>query len=247
MKNTLAFTALTWAVASASAQTVVQPQWQGQVQDMGRVISSTPVVQQVAVPRQVCSQQQVAIPQQKSGGGAAIGALAGGAIGNAIGQGGGNAAATILGIVGGAILGNSIEGERGNQVQNQQVCNTQTFYENRAVAYTVVYEFGGRQYTTQMAQDPGPYVRLQITPVGAVSAPPVGVQPQAVYINPPTYVQTIVSEPTYIVSEPAIMVQPAYRPYYPPLGISLNLGYVRHGGAYHNHGYHHGHRGHHWR
>ncbi len=240
MKNILVFSALALAAAGASAQTALQPQDQAQAQDMGRVISSTPVVQQVAVPRQVCSVQQVAVPQQRSGGGAAIGALAGGAIGNAIGQGSGNAAATILGIVGGAILGNNIEGERGNQVQNQQVCNTQTFYENRAVSYTVVYEFGGRQYTTQMAQDPGPYVRLQVTPVGAVSAP-IDSPPQAVYVNPPMVQTVVAAPPTYVVAEPV------YRPYYPPVGISLNLGYVRHGGGYRHHGYHHGHRGHHWR
>ncbi len=236
MNKTLIAASLLALATAATAQTAVQPQVlpQVQLQDIGRVISSTPVVQQVAVPRQVCSQQQVAVPQQKSGGGAAIGALAGGAIGNAIGQGSGNAAATILGIVGGAILGNNIEGERGSQVQNQQVCTTQTFYENRAVAYNVVYEFGGRQYTTQMAQDPGPYVRLQVTPVGSVQAPPLEVQqPQAVYSAPPTYVQSVVTVPTYVVAEPV------YRPYYPPVGVSLNLGYVRHGW--------HGHRGHHWR
>jgi uncharacterized protein YcfJ len=230
---TTSLLALATASGAAGAQTPVQPQ------DMGRVISSTPVVQQVAVPRQVCSQQQVAVPQQRSGAGAVIGAIAGGAIGNQIGQGGGNAAATLIGLVGGAMLGNSIEGQSASQVQTQQQCTTQTFYENRAVAYNVVYEFGGRQYSTQMAQDPGPYVRLQVTPVG--SAPALEAPPQAVYSSPPTIVQSVVTvPPTYVVAEPV------YRPYYSPSGVSLNFGYVHHGGHYGSRHPHRGH-GHHWR
>jgi hypothetical protein len=46
-----------------------------------------------------------------------------------------------------------------------QTCSTQSFYENRTVAYNVTYEFAGKQYNVQMPQDPGPTLRLQITPV----------------------------------------------------------------------------------
>jgi outer membrane lipoprotein SlyB len=44
-----------------------------------------------------------------SGGGAVAGGLIGGVVGNQIGHGGGRAAATALGIVGGALLGNNVE------------------------------------------------------------------------------------------------------------------------------------------
>lgn len=64
-------------------------------QEVGRVISTQPVLQQTAVPRQVCNTVQVPVQAQKSGAGALVGALAGGAVGNQIGQGAGNAAATI--------------------------------------------------------------------------------------------------------------------------------------------------------
>lgn len=47
-------------------------------------------------------------------------------------------------------------------MQNVQQCSTQTFYENRTVAYNVTYEYAGKQYSVQMPQDPGPYVRLQM-------------------------------------------------------------------------------------
>ena len=110
---------------------------------LARVISSTPVVQQVAVPRQVCNNQPMVVESPRTGGGAVLGAVAGGAVGNAIGNGGGRALATVIGLVGGAMVGDRIEG--GNQqVQNVQQCGTQTFYENRASHYNVVYEYAGQ-------------------------------------------------------------------------------------------------------
>src|SRR5688572_9263019 len=77
-------------------------------QEVGRVISSTPVIQQVAVPRQVCNSQPMVMHQPNSGGGAVLGGLIGGVLGNQIGHGGGRAAATALGVVGGAMVGNNI-------------------------------------------------------------------------------------------------------------------------------------------
>lgn len=155
-----------------------------QAQEVGRVISSTPIIQQVAVPRQVCNNEQVVTPGQKSGAGAAMGAIAGGAIGNSMGQGSGRAAATVLGLFGGAILGDKVEGNAPPEVRNVQSCTQQMFYENRTMAYNVVYEFAGKQYTVQMPSDPGPTVRLQITPMAGPPAqsysnvPPPGSAPR---------------------------------------------------------------------
>ena len=164
-----------------------------QAQETGRVISSTPIVQQVAVPRQVCGQQ----PAQ---------------------------------------------------------CSTQTFQENRTVGYNVVYEFGGRQYTAQMANDPGLSVQLQVSPVGATTAPPdeqPRQQAQSQDYAPPQGVgiPILSSSPQYQYVQPAqqVMVVPStvvysapyyYRPYYPPFGVSLNLGYSR--GYGYRGGYRHG-------
>ncbi|HXD39705.1 MAG TPA: glycine zipper 2TM domain-containing protein [Ramlibacter sp.] len=212
-------------------------------QESGRVISSTPVVQQVAVPHQVCSYQPVAVQQPNSGAGTVIGGLAGGALGNQIGHGDGRAAATILGVVGGALLGNRIESDsNAPRVQNVQNCTTQTSYENRTIGYNVVYEYAGRQYTAQMANDPGPSVPLQVSPMGAgaapqmadnsagvVMAPPVG-QPQQpigqVMAAPPPQAVYPAAYPVYP-AYPAYPVYPAYygAPYYPPVGISLGFGF----------------------
>ncbi len=135
-------------------------------QDYGRVISATPVIQQVTTPRQVCTTEQVSVQQPRSGAGALMGAIAGGAIGNSVGGGSGRTAATVLGVVGGAMVGDRIEGSSPNQVQNVQRCETQNFYENRTVAFNVVYEYAGKQYSAQMLSDPGDSIQLRITPVG---------------------------------------------------------------------------------
>lgn len=191
-------------------------------QEVGRVISSTPIVQQVGQPRNVCTTEQIAVQQPRSGAGALMGAIAGGAVGNAIGGGSGQVAATMLGIFGGAIVGDNIEGQPMAQLQNVQRCSTQTFYENRTMAYNVVYEYAGKQYSVQMPSDPGPTVQLQITPVGTSSQwmPPIAATTyqQPVYAQPPTMVMTQPAYPVYL-----------RRSYYPP--ISVNLGYVYWRGA----------------
>jgi len=152
-----------------------------QAQEVGRVLVTQPVVRQVPVPRQVCSTQQVDVQPQKSGAGALMGAIAGGAIGNQVGNGAGNAVATMAGIVGGAILGDHIEGAPPAQAQTVQSCTTQNFMETRTVGYNVTYEFAGRQYNVRMAQDPGPSIQLQITPA-AVQIPFTGGPSNVTYL-----------------------------------------------------------------
>ena len=185
-------------------------------QEVGRVISSTPVQQQIGVPRQVCTTDQVNVQQPKSGAGAAMGAIAGGAVGNAIGNGGGRAVATMIGIVGGAILGDNVEGSPPGQLQNVQRCAVQNFYENRTVAYNVVYEYAAKQYAVQMPNDPGPTIQLQVTPAGmSQSAPDLGdVPPQAQYLPPVNGVMTVPAQTVYYA-----------QPYYPPVTIELGARY----------------------
>lgn len=164
---------LTGVMALAGASAV-------QAQDeRGRVLSSTPVIQQVTVPQQVCQNVTVREPARGSGAGAVMGAIAGGAMGNAIGQGNGRAAATALGIFGGAILGDRIEGKGRDTTRTVQECSTQNVMENRTVAYNVVYEYAGRQYSVQMANDPGRWVPVSVMPVGASPAPSGYYRPQA--------------------------------------------------------------------
>jgi uncharacterized protein YcfJ len=219
-----------------------------QAQDiLGRVISSTPVIQQVAVPRQVCNTATVVSEAPNSGAGAVMGAIAGGAMGNAVGNGSGRALATVIGLVGGAVVGNNVEGSR-SQLQNVQQCNTLTSYENRTLHYDVVYEYADKRYNIQMPNDPGQYVRLQINPIG--SLPP----PAQTYQQNPQYQQyqqpdVVYSRPTTVYVQPAptvVYAAPYYpQPYYAPSGISLGFGYR--GGYGFGGGYRGGHGHGHWR
>lgn len=207
-------------------------------QETGRVISSVPVVQQVAVQRQVCSQQTAPVQPQTSGLGGLMGAIAGAAIGSSIGGGDGRIAATLLGTVGGALLGNNIEGSGVPRTTTVQNCTPQTFYENRTVGYDVTYEFAGRQYTARMPHDPGPTVRLQVTPVSdarpAAPAQPLVTAPPISQADPaplPTPVVVVPAEPLHTVVYPSYSYVPSSY-WYPPIGFSLGYVYHRHGGRH---------------
>lgn len=205
-----------------------------QHQETGRVLSSTPIVQQVAVPRQVCTVDPASVqPQQRSGAGALLGAIAGGAMGNAVGDGSGRAAATILGLIGGAILGERVENASPQPQRPMQQCSTQYFYENRATAYNVVYEYAGKQYSVQLPYDPGPTIKLQILPAGMSNS---GLEPA---LAPPATelavapVQTQVAQPIPTIQR-IYLAEPAYvvRHYHPP--ISLSFGFGSHRGHRHH-------------
>ena len=132
-------------------------------QEQAKVISATPVYQMVNMTQQVCTNTPIAVNQPKSGAGALMGAIAGGAIGNSMGHGSGNAAATAIGVMGGAILGDHIEGQP-SVIQNVQTCNPITSQQNKLSYYDIKYEFGGKQYSVQMPNDPGPFINVSIKP-----------------------------------------------------------------------------------
>lgn len=194
------------ALLSAASPATAQTQ-----EVTGRVISSTPVLVQVPVQTQVCGNMPVAIQQPNSGGGALLGAIAGGAIGNALGGGAGKALATAAGVVGGAMVGNSIEANGNAQVVNAPQCGVQTAYQNRTL-FNVVYEYADKQYSVQMPVDPGQTIQLQLGPVQAPAAP----LPSNVTVVTPAYYPY----PGYY---------PGYYPY-APIGVSVGVGYW--GGRY---------------
>jgi uncharacterized protein YcfJ len=172
-------------------------------QEVGQVLSRNPVYQQVVVPRQTCTQVPVVQSAPSSGAGALMGAIAGGAMGNAIGDGSGRALATVIGIMGGAMVGERIEGPSGAFAQNQTQCTTQNVYENRLVGFNVVYEYAGKQYTVQLPQDPGPNIPLQITPAGQ------GLRSDATSPNAP-WVQSTVSTVTTMAPQVVYVPAPVY-------------------------------------
>jgi uncharacterized protein YcfJ len=216
-----------------------------QSQEMARVLSSTPVVTQVSVPRQVCSETQVISSSPKSGAGAVMGAIAGGAIGNNIGGGSGRAIATAAGVIGGAIFGDSIEGAPPPVARQVTSCTNQISYENRITAYNVVYEYGGKQYSIQLPNDPGPFLPVQVTP-SVVAAPPMNsttIVTSTPVITHPMAITSIAAQPLY--------APPMYAPrvvgpsFYAAPAASFHFGHRQHGHHRHGH-YRYEHQGRHW-
>ena len=197
-------------------------------QEMARVISSTPVTQQVAIPQQVCSNSPVLVQPPKSGAGAAMGAIAGGAIGSQIGGGAGRALAIGAGVIGGAILGDRVEGQPAPVAQTVTSCSQQVRYENQVVAYNVVYEYAGRQYSTQTSTPPGEWMPLQVSPAGSA--------PVQMVATPPAPAPVVVTQPVVTTYPPVIYGPTPYpAPYYYGPGISIRYGY---GGGWHGRHWH---------
>jgi uncharacterized protein YcfJ len=189
--------------------------------EYGRVISSTPVYGEVAVPQRECrdEQQAVAVPgaYYSSGVGALVGAVVGAAVGNGIGAGAGRAAATGIGAVAGAAIGNNVEAAGTPPAVTTTTvrrCRSVTQRENRIIGYDVTYEYAGRRYTTRLAQDPGERVALdvRVAPRDAVpppapvydDAPPAAAPPRSYYYAPPP---AVYGAPVYY-GPPAVYVAP---------------------------------------
>jgi uncharacterized protein YcfJ len=199
-----------------------------QALEQARVVSSTPIVQQFSVPQQVCSKVQVFVPTPNTGAGALAGAIVGGAIGNSLGHGAGSAAATALGVLGGAIVGDRLEGPQAH-AQTLQQCGVQQVSQSVTV-YQVVYEYAGKQYQVQMPREPGPYVTVQLSPVGATNpANPTN----SSNAGTTGYAAPAATPPAYGAVYGAVYPQPYYAgpyngyygPAYPGYPIGLSLGY----------------------
>ena len=193
MKNIVIKSIVSTALLAATGVALAQS---GPANAYGVVISSTPVVEQVTVPKQICTTTHVQT-FQPTGGGALIGAVVGGALGNQFGRGQGRVVATAVGALGGGLLGNQIEAQNGyypNPVgQPIQQCHTKNTVENRTVAQNVLYEYAGQRYTVQMPAEgnfrPGAQIALYVEAPAQVLAPvqtvtytqPSYVRPQPVY------------------------------------------------------------------
>lgn len=183
--------------------------------EIGHVISSVPMVQAVAVPRQVCKMENVAVQPPKSGAGAVLGAIAGGVVGHALGDGGARAATTMIGMVGGTVLGDRMEQAGDAQVQTIQRCETQHMVENQIKGYRVTYEYAGKQYVVEWPTDPGPSIALQVLPKASLQATPgtshLGVQPAQPPVNVPVYNAAPAPVLTPTVSAPPVQILWGFR------------------------------------
>ena len=216
MKNIVVKSVLSTALLAAAGVSFAQVGYGNSAGNaFGVVISSTPVVQQVTVPKQVCT-TTTTYNAQPSGGGALIGALVGGAVGNQFGRGDGRAVATVIGALGGGIVGNQIEAQNypGYATQHAgQSCHTQNTVENRTIAQNVLYEYAGQRFNVQMPANgdfrPGVRIALQVQNQVAPAAPVTQVYaPQPAYTHP---VQTV----TYVQPAPTVVYYDTYDSYRP--------------------------------
>ena len=133
----------------------------------GDVISSTPIVVQTSMPRQLCRDEPGYVQAPPSGGGAIVGGILGGLVGNAVGAGAGRALATGVGAIAGAVVGNGIEASNAPVVPATTTnCIYSRAQESRVVGYDVVYEFNGQRYATRTQRDPGAQIALDVRPSG---------------------------------------------------------------------------------
>lgn len=202
-----------------------------QATEYGRVLSSTPITQEVSTPQRVCRNQEVLVEQPRDAAGSVLGAVAGGIIGNTMGRGSGNAAATAAGVLVGAVAGDRIANSDAPSTTTRTVqrCGTRQVLSQQIVGYDVEYEYAGRRYNTRMARDPGQRIALQVSPAGSVyrSVEPTYAEPA--YADPGD--DDIVYD-----DAPVMRDRPVYLAAPPAVSVDLGWGYWGGGG----HGYHHG-------
>jgi len=162
--------------------------------DVAGVLSSTPITQQINLPRQECWTEDVTSTQPQSSdrgyAGALIGGITGGLLGHTVGKGGGKDAATVLGAATGAIVGDNV-GNRAGGNPNQQGsqerhCRNVDIWTQRITGYTVVYRYQGREFRSVLPYDPGRELTLSVA-VTPSAKPPVDryAPPPGSYPPPP--------------------------------------------------------------
>lgn len=147
--------------------------------DNARVRSVEPQYENVAVPRQQCSNQWVQEQRvvdrgyernyERNYGGVALGGIAGGVLGNQVGGGSGRTAATALGAVVGALVGDRVANNNVRAPQYETVprevttCQTVNDVQSRLAGYRVAYDYHGQVYNTVMPREPGQFVQVRVS------------------------------------------------------------------------------------
>jgi uncharacterized protein YcfJ len=129
---------------------------------MARVLSATPNIERFVETRQQCSEQVQQVTTQGSSnlGGVLVGSVIGGVAGSAIGKGTGKTIATATG----AALGAQVARNYGEQPTTTnkvvQVCQPVNTVREQVRDYSVRYEWDGREYSVNLPQNPGPWLRV---------------------------------------------------------------------------------------
>ncbi|MGQ0529838.1 MAG: glycine zipper 2TM domain-containing protein [Panacagrimonas sp.] len=170
------------AVSLAATQAVAGPKhrYTHEDQDYGKVLAAEPIYRQVRIeePRRECWDERVVYEDRSNepwlsngAAGAVVGAVIGGIAGHQVGGGRGRDAATAVGAILGAGVGQRVAVnnqqrpyERAQRVGYEERCETITDYrvEQRIEAYDVTYSYGGRTYHTTLPYDPGERIPVSV-------------------------------------------------------------------------------------
>ncbi len=154
--------------------------------DNARVVRAESMLENINVPRNECSSRWVegrhpradanlGQPQDRQIGGAILGGVAGGVIGHQMGAGSGKDAATVVGVMLGAIAGDQLANRDQARMYSDsdryadrrprevQVCRTVYDSESQVTGYRVAYEYRGQQYTTVTRNHPGNLLRVRVS------------------------------------------------------------------------------------
>lgn len=133
------------------------------------VLESIPITRMVRVsePRQICEDIPVEYRRERrSGAGVALGALIGAAVGHHAGRHSDHeAAGTVIGAVVGSQIGREVSPREVTIERDLETrCRTveSSYSEERVVGYRVVYRYNGRTYETELPDDPGSSLRVQV-------------------------------------------------------------------------------------
>lgn len=152
--------------------------WAADFEDTAKVISSTPIYERIAEPKQECWNETVspvgytasAAPvENHSMGGAIVGGLVGGLAGHQVGKGSGNTAATLAGTIAGALVGERIANNPQGPVsqtphaREERHCRQVENYRDVIRGYNVIYRYNGQDITTRMPFQPGDAVRVAVS------------------------------------------------------------------------------------
>lgn len=162
-----------------------------QYMDRGRVLSVTPQMERVNVPRQECRteyQRQSVQEEYRDGSrsytGSILGGIAGGLLGSTIGKGSGRVAAAAVGAGIGAVAGDRITNRPNNVTTTRSVpvetCYQVDNWQTVNTGYLVTYQYNGRTYTTVTNQPPGDFVDVNVS-----------VSPTSQVMGTSRYVETI--------------------------------------------------------
>lgn len=147
-------------------------------QDRARVLSSTPVYEQISTPRREChteyrSYERQSYRNDNDTGNAVVGAIVGGLVGSTVGKGNGKVAAAAVGAATGAVIGDRWNDRRQRDSYSRPVehCRVVDDYRQEIVGYDVTYRYQGKEFTTRLPYDPGEWVRVNVSVSVADSRP----------------------------------------------------------------------------